>query len=635
MSKSRINLSTCDQACTNCHLKYFTERFQKQPTFDITCGGIPLNPIPDNVLAQFSSQDQNKAIGLLDPVVWAKDMFNWEARWYQKIMLLCSAKKMIARCGRRTGKSETIAIRILHSLSTKNYHKCLVVCPFKAQTEVIFDKIKFFINKNPSLANSVKRVVASPYPSIEMHNGSYVRFFTAGTKSSSGAEVVRGQPADEIFLDEADYLAESDVNAVLAIMTEHPRVKVWASSTPSGARQHFYNWSKNPSWKEFHFPSMVLPHWNAELEKEAREYAGTDMNYRHEYAAEWSEQAEGVYQKTHVENAQVDYRYEQMVPQTGWTYCAGVDWNDSKVGTEICVVGWNPDERKHYIVNRSRIDKAGWTQTRAMETLINLNRHWNPKYIYIDKGFGGVQYEILQKFGWDALHTLGPNNPDSRFREHMIQYDFGGKVTIHDLHTKQQIEKDAKPFLVNNSARCFEKNEILYSKYDKEMTNQLHGYIVDRISAAGKPVYKASDKAGDHGLDALNLALVAFKLNMTDWGQPNFAAHIGFSGNFGDKNQTKLTPDPGQIKVIYDPEYEKQKKAQEQQSVMESYSRTKQFNPTIGRIQTPRQQKELRPWTVPGFSSDTEWKHKKKQMPARTTVRGRTIPLERNTRTSR
>lgn len=1060
--KTRVNLQACDKACTDCHLKYFSEKFKDTPKFGITCKGIPQTYIPDNVLAQFPLADKNKAIGLLDPVVWAKDMFDWKARWYQNLMLHCSAKHMVVRAGRRVGKSETIAVRVLHDMYNKEGHKNLVVAPFKSHTQVIFDKVKEFINKSPSVSNAVKRVVASPYPAIEMHNGSYARFFTAGTKSSSGAEVVRGQPADCfvagtlvnttefavrpieslnldcpilggnetgcsvgeieylakkkdcniitfstvlttvhstpehpifdgerdvpakdakyaivslahqdltfsipvikarlagynfgdgyisggnersagfagqaedleqivedlcllgdsrhkitttykvneelgiagwvsefcstlaydllkdscphsyktlqqlsvpqwikndknyikaaflsglfsaestgieyqankktprqislrmvskerhwiqswleeikqlltdldietseiktwpktdndkwygelqvncakynidafiqkigfcynvkkrisaniwklyrhyeflyntkpwkknrtvrkligcsrevgaflnipkstvkyhrhlyhplyseekltpleltdfykwknhyvrlpifnrnkwdlgkadvynlqtddlkashrymaggmlthncIYLDEADYLAEADINAILAIMTEHPDVRVWASSTPTGFRQHFWAWCENPRWKEFHFPSTVLPHWNKELELECREYAGTESNYLHEYMAAWGNPEQGVYQHTFIEAAKTQYEYIDMQPESGWIYCIGVDWNDAKIGTEICVVGWNPADKKHYIVARANIDKVGWTQTRAIEKLIELNRLWKPGFIYVDAGYGQVQYELLTKFGWDSLKTKGPNHPDSKFREHLVSYNFSSKIIVHDLYTKQPIEKDAKPFLVNNSVRCFEQGEIKYPTSDKELTEQLHDYRIDRISTSGRPVYKPSAKAGDHGLDALNLALVAFKLKMTELGQPTYNPIIGFSGQFGDKRAPRPMEQelPNQMHVNYDPEYERRKKLEQKESTINQYNRTKSIddisNPQTEHTSNPTiRSLPMKPrlWTNPGFSDDSDWQYQKKRQ-SRQSVRKRTIPLGRN-----
>lgn len=55
------------------------------------------------------------------------------------------------------------------------------------------------------------------------------------------------------------------------------------------------------------------------------------------------------------------------------------------------------------------------------------------------------------------------------------------------------------------------------------------------MTPTGTPVYRqGNEKAGDHNLDALNLALVAFTLKISDFGKPKYQVHIGFAGRFGE-----------------------------------------------------------------------------------------------------
>jgi hypothetical protein len=54
---------------------------------------------------------------------------------------------------------------------------------------------------------------------------------------------------------------------------------------------------------------------------------------------------------------------------------------------------------------------------------------------------------------------------------------------------------------------------------------QLGNYIVKSRSIAGRPVYGVIEKKlGDHKVDALNLALIAYKLEMSDFAPFNAAA---------------------------------------------------------------------------------------------------------------
>ena len=61
-----------------------------------------------------------------DPVKWAQAFLitwngdkkcysPWTARWYQAEMLRDKSKKKVYRCGRRTGKTETMVVESLYS----------------------------------------------------------------------------------------------------------------------------------------------------------------------------------------------------------------------------------------------------------------------------------------------------------------------------------------------------------------------------------------------------------------------------------------------------------------------------------------------------------------------------------------
>lgn len=572
-----IDLLQCDQACTGC-VKSYKKKHKDDPSFVISCKGIPLEYVPGKVLSILPESEAKSALAMLDPVTWAAQVLDWHCldidgsiwkrksqentlpqgtpnyyddpveaekriaagkspfhRPYQAEMLRCTAKRKIFRIGRQTGKTETLVIAMLHALFTNKNFKILLLTPFSAQIEMIFARVEQFLNDNTLLYNSKKRMVKAPNYTLELYNGSYIRGFTAGTQSKGEAAQVRGQSANMLVFDEADYLSRADLDAALAVTINFPEATVWMSSTPSGKREKFYENSKSKLYKEFHFPSQVNPNWTDEMEKMFRDGL-TDIGYKHEVLAEFGEQQEGVFQNAYVEQAMsYRYSYEGMKREKGWRYCIGVDWNDVKIGTTICVVGYSPFQQKFYVVERSIVKREGWTQLAACEKIIELNRKWWPDYIYIDRGYGSTQLEILHKYGHDSLVSKGPQYVDSRLVNTVKAYDFGSQIEIRDLFSKQIVKKHAKPFLVENAVRHFEGNIIHFSHEDKQLEEELRGYIVDRVTQTGIPVYKqGNQKIGDHNLDALMLALVAFQLEFTELGKPKYNAHIAFSGKIGE-----------------------------------------------------------------------------------------------------
>lgn len=363
---------------------------------------------------------------------------------------------------------------------------------------------------------------------------------TAGSRSAGNADSVRGQGADLLLFDEADYLNSGDIASALAVVTNNPNATIWMSSTPTGKREVFYTNCYNALWKELHFKAEANPNWGPDMERDMRDLCGA--SYLFEAEAEFGAQQAGVYQPKYVSAAKTgDYEYGQLVPTPGWIYCVGVDWNDVKAGTTICVLGFCPGDNKFYIVDRHVVSREGWQALTACHKVAEVNRKWRPSWIYVDEGFGAAQVEILRKFGYDARSdpNKGPMHPDARLAENVIPFQFGGTVEIRDPWNKMLIKKPAKPFLVETSMRRFEainpetgESSIVFPRSDTILEGELLGYIIKRVTDSGKPVYEqGNSKFGDHNLDAMNLAIVAFKLQFSEFGKPRFETGIVILGN--------------------------------------------------------------------------------------------------------
>ncbi len=568
-----LNLKILDDTCTTCIKNYaIKHRLGKGDKFKIKCYGIPKDYVSPSAAASLSSDAVTSAVALLDPVTWAKEMLDWHCldddgeiwkrknpveyskqmeenpgrkskyhRPYQAEMLRCTSRRKAFRIGRQAGKTETLIISIIFHLFTNQGFKIVLITPFQAQIELIFGRIKELIASNPQLQNSIKRTVSAPQYTLELHNGSYIKGFTAGTRSGGNADSVRGQTANMLVFDEADYLAPGDMDSALAIITNFPDATVWMSSTPTGKREKFYEVCKSDLYKEFHYPSQVNPNWTADLEQTFREQL-THIGYTHEILADFGSQEEGVFQVQLVEEAMTHYTYGEMRPDHRWHYAIGVDWNDPKVGTTIVVTGFNPTANKFLIVERKVVQREGWTQLAACDAIAQFNRKWRPFAIYVDKGFGGTQFEVLRKYGFDARvdPERGPNHMDARLTTILKQYDFGSTIEIRDPFTKTPVKKPGKGFLVESAVRRFESKDICFPISDEQLKKELLGYIVERVSIHGQFVYGTNnDQIGDHNLDALMLSLVAFTLEKTSFGKPIISEKIIFSNQTaGDQKQS-------------------------------------------------------------------------------------------------
>jgi hypothetical protein len=573
-----IDLRKCDKACEGCIRRYIGKhRLTRGDKFEVKCDGIPTEFIPQHILAQVKG-DPEISLAMLDPVIWAARFLDWHCldpegkiwkrktmegslkdlppyveeqalagksifhRPYQAEMLRCSSKRKVFRIGRQSGKTECLCVAILFAIYTHQDFVVEVIAPYQSQIDLIFTRLMQLVRSSPTYQNSVKRHVKAPNYTLELHNGSLVKGFTAASRSGGDAGASRGQHANMLVFDEADYLNQADIDAALAVIINYPDATVWMSSTPTGKRQSFYNTCGDKMFREFHYPSTVNPNWTPDLEQFFRSRLSS-IGYKQEILADFGEQEEGVYQVKFVENAQADFVYSTQKWNPGWVYNIGVDWNDVKIGSTFYVVGWNPGDTQFYLVDRQCVQKEGWNQIAACQMVQNLNRVWRPRWIYVDHGFGHMQVEVLHSMGRDATRdpTRGPKHIDARLARIVKPYEFGGSIEVRDPFTKQMVKKPAKPFLVESSVRLFESSAIRYPESDRELTKALMGYKIKRVNQSGVPVYEQGDaEAGDHFLDAMNLALVAFVLEESEFGKPKYDPYIAHSAHrLGDIMESK------------------------------------------------------------------------------------------------
>jgi replicative DNA helicase len=345
-----------------------------------------------------------------------------------------------------------------------------------------------------------------------------------------------------IVLDEADYLTTDDINAVVAILNSRPHCELYASSTPTGRRDHFYRWCQEaPHFKEFHFPSYVIPHWNDELEMELRASL-TEAGYIHEILAEFGEEEEGVFQVQFRELAEQPYVYSDIQPDhERYIFGMGVDWNSSNIGTEIYIVGWDKETKMFVGARAYTVSRIGWTQTAAMEKIKQLNRKWQPSFIYVDEGYGATQVEVMKLWSKDQQQKKALHNPDCRLGEILKAINFSSNIEIPDPLTNKMVKKDTKSYMIENAVRMFEREIFIFPKTDDILKKQLAGYIIQRRTPTGKPVFGArEERIGDHRLDAMMLAFLGFHLEFSDLVKREFVSRIAFAGNLRGPRKEKI-----------------------------------------------------------------------------------------------
>lgn len=439
---------------------------------------------------------------LLDPIAWAHSEFGWSPRFYQKEMLSCTSVKKLYRLGRRTGKTEAMVVEALYNLATNKDFTILVVAPYERQVTRFFDELSKFVNKSASLKGSLARYTKTP-SRMDFQNGSKVLGFSVGADVGSGSDKVRGQDANLIIIDELDIIEDSDIDAVMAILASHKDCKLIAATTPRGWRRKFYTYvtNKNLGYKEFWFISAESPEWTEETEKYFKGSSDA-ATYGHEYLADFAELEDGVFKTRYIDASIEDYSIEDTGPRPSCDYIMGVDWN-KKAGVHITIL--EKESNRLRLIKKIIVEESEYTQTAGVNMIIDLNRTWRPKWIFIDKGYGEVQEELLRK------HSI--KEPGSMLDVKLVALSMQQHLDIIDPLSGQIGKKTAKHFLIEQTKRLLDNGNLILPRSEDTsvkstdermgLVQQMRNFRVEGYSTYGLPKYSQGQ---DHTLTAYYLA---------------------------------------------------------------------------------------------------------------------------------
>lgn len=169
------------------------------------------------------------------------------------------------------------------------------------------------------------------------------------------------------------------------------------------------------------------------------------------------------------------------------------------------ILDYNLDMNKFQVVRRVEVPKVEYSFDKAVNMIIELNRIYQPSFIYADRGMGEYQLE--------TLHMYGEKHPESGLKLKLKGFQFSQNVEITDPVTKTIEKTPMKPFMVNQLAITFERGNMILSPFDETLHKQLVDYSVEKISANGRPIYTSIN---EHFVDALGLAHLAFVLEFPE-----------------------------------------------------------------------------------------------------------------------
>jgi hypothetical protein len=522
--------------CKKCHADYKI-KFPGR-SFNVKCHGINDQQRFEEKQAQMKELGEEMTLDeirdIYDPAHWARkhivvktgegDYIPIPLRWYQVEALSCTSPRKVDRWARGMGKSSTGICEELHMALTRKKLEIMIVCPQQTQAEMWYMDILSQLENSPALEGVLAQQKQSPYYLLRFNNGSIIKIFTAGSGSGKKGGAMRGQNPRRIRLDEQDYLAEGDYDAIMPLLRRFKELTFHGSSTPTGLRGMYYKMCREfDQYKEFFYPITDHPDWSEENRETYMLEAKTMDRFIHEFLAEFGDPAAGVFKSLFIDKSLGFFHHKDVRPDPAKRYVMGIDWNGKGTGTRIYVVEYDTNTRRRRCVDRCVVDDPSATTSISISEVVRLNKKWMCDHIYIDAGFGFAQDELLRGAG-----VVGKQEGDLQtFKLKNIKViDFGGSLEFNKLvpnreigekkvkTDEDEIKRRTKPFMVEGTVMAFEQELVdLSADDDKLLESQMRGYRVKTWSSHGIPAsYETDAESGDHDLDAFMLAMLGIEI---------------------------------------------------------------------------------------------------------------------------
>lgn len=445
-----------------------------------------------------------------DPALWCqvflvnpKTNEPMRCNYVQTVLFKKMGVRTVIRVHRRAGKSFALMMYALWYAMTHKAAQIIVACPELRKVTTLFDYIDDFLRVSPLVKCDLVESTKAP-PVRRFKNGSAIMGFTAGSKSDSKGDSLRGATADVVIVDEAALLKKDDWVAIEPIMegdATRPEVISLVSSTPTSDRNRFWEICTRPDndWVKIHIPVTENKDYSPErvgrIKKNISEYT-----YGQEWLAEFPDVGEGVFRRSYIDRAARNYSYyipgRDPIPPGIRTM--GVDWDKYQgSGPNMLILELDREHCLYRVIYHEEIEPNEYCLTAATTRIIELNRIFNPSYIYVDRGFGESQTEYL--------HLYGKQHPESYLAERVKGISFSSTIQIRDPATQEFSKQKIKPFMVNTVIKMLEDNQLIFSKYHTKLIEQLQDYKYERITDTN---ITFSSK-NEHIIDALSLAAYA------------------------------------------------------------------------------------------------------------------------------
>ena len=329
-----------------------------------------------------------------DAVVFAETILDFKPFSYQAELLRSPSKRIVACWARQTGKTTTIAVKVIHFAFTNANTTTLIVSRGLRQSMIMFGVIERLVNSHPVLRKSVLK---STRTLIQLRNGSQIVALPCGPDGAS----LRGYTASLVVMDEAAFMPEDVISSVIFPMLATTNGIAIMLSTPWGRDHVFYRSFKNPHYWSQHVKAEGCPLISREFLEEQRRDIG-ELRYKMEYEAEFVEGENCFFKQDLIRECVEDYDLinEDQLKTEGriaGNYFLGADFG-KRVDYSVVVL-LKEEEKDRYRLVLLKQFALGTLYTDVVAFIQRLNQKFDVRKGYVDQSaIGESLVEEIKEF---------------------------------------------------------------------------------------------------------------------------------------------------------------------------------------------------------------------------------------------
>ena len=292
-------------------------------------------------------------LGPEDPVTFCTKTLGFTPTGYQREVLLDESQMVCLLWSRQSGKTTTVAAKMLWTALTRPGSNLAVVSPSMRQSKAVIGKMARLAARLPT-----GRVESIQKTRIDMANGSIIEAYP------NNPHTIRGPSLNMVYCDEMNYIRDDkDLYDAILFTISATNGTFIASSTPGSSDSIFYQIWNNPAykfsrhhvtWKDALEPNgplkqNLLPTIRAQLESDP-------WRWMREMEAKFAENQESFFPLELLTNA-VDegLSYRDLAEQvTGKTLYAGLDFGKHRDYSVLAVVEHDRETKLASLVHLHR-----------------------------------------------------------------------------------------------------------------------------------------------------------------------------------------------------------------------------------------------------------------------------------------